>query len=74
MANGIPKLEDECKPIEYLGYWWVPTSADGQQLLRPGVLRAVPPSDFGLQILGNLESIGWTLTEDELQTLNNISK
>lgn len=26
------------------------------------------------QILGNLESIGWTLTEDELQTLNNISK
>ena len=26
------------------------------------------------QILGNLESIGWTLTEDELQILNNISK
>lgn len=26
------------------------------------------------QILGNLESIGWTLTEDELNTLNNITK
>lgn len=26
------------------------------------------------QILGNLESIGWTLTEEELQILNNISK
>lgn len=26
------------------------------------------------QILGNLESIGWTLTDEELQILNNISK
>lgn len=26
------------------------------------------------QILGNLESIGWSLTEEELQILNNISK
>lgn len=26
------------------------------------------------QILGNLESIGWTLTNEELQILNNISK
>lgn len=66
MANGIPKLEDECKPIEYLGYWWVPTSADGQQLLRPGVLRAVPPSDFGLQILGNLER---ELAQKDIATL-----
>lgn len=26
------------------------------------------------QILGNLESIGWTLTDEEIQILNNISK
>ena len=26
------------------------------------------------QILGNLESIGWPLTEEELNILNNISK